>query len=45
MEQDLQFCPRGRPKSNLMPEECKQKHAEYMKKYYLQNKEKMNQNA
>jgi hypothetical protein len=45
MDQDLQFCLCGRPKSNLTPEECKQKHIEYIKQYYLQNKEKMNQNT
>jgi hypothetical protein len=45
MDQDLQFRQRGRPKSNLTPEERKQKHAEYIKQYYLQNKEKMNRNA
>jgi hypothetical protein len=45
MDQDLQFCQHGRPKSNLTPEERKQKHVEYIKQYYLQNKEKINQNT
>jgi hypothetical protein len=44
MDQDLQLCPCRIPKSNLTPKECKQNRAEYIKQYYLQNKEKINQN-
>ena len=42
---DVQYKPRGRPRSNISPEVQKQRHAEYMVHYYERNKTVMNQNA
>jgi hypothetical protein len=39
MDQDLQFHQHRRPKSNLTPKECKQKHAKYMKILFAKQRE------